>query len=89
MSGKGGKANLKSVKILSINKGHTNYGGEMMFEFKDGSRFVVRNKTVVKSSRLGTLFHQFPTTFHDVVLPDGSKFQSPSERNMAEVFTTY
>lgn len=81
------KQGLKDAKILSINSG-PDYGGELMFSFNDGSSFTVRNKTVVKQNMHGTVFAQYPTTFHDVKLPDGSKMSSPSEKRMVEVFAT-
>lgn len=79
------KGDLKEGKVLSINSG-ADYGGELMFTFNDGTSFTVRNKTVIKQNMHGTVFAQYPTTFHDVVLPDGSKMSSPSEKRMVEVF---
>ncbi len=81
-----GKGNLKKASILRINVGPYDYGGELKFEFKDGSSFLVKNKTVFKRSHLGTPFYQFPTTFHNVVLPDGSKMSGVNEKTMLEVF---
>jgi hypothetical protein len=70
---------------LHMNSG-ADYGGEIAFTFKDGSSFVVRNKTVFKFSQLGTPFEQYPTTFHKVILPNGKSMSQPSEKRMVEVF---
>jgi len=80
-----GKGNLEDTKVLRMNGGG-DYGGEIMFTFKDGSRFIVRNKMVFKVSPLGKYFMQYPTTFHRVFLPDGSAMRQPSEENMVQVF---
>ena len=80
-----GKGNLKDSKILNINAG-ADYGGDIQFNFEDGSSFVVRNKTVIKQSVLGKWFAQYPTTFHQVVLSDGSKMSGVSEKKMLEEF---
>lgn len=80
------KGNLKKAKVLFLEE-DASYGGEIGFEFKDGSSFVVRNKTVWKYSSNGVLFMQYPTTFHNVVLPGGKKKMSkPSEERMLTVF---
>ncbi len=79
------KGNLKGAKVLSMNSG-ADYGGEIRFDFFDGSSFVVRNKTVEKLSQLGKWFYQYPTTFHRVILPDGTSMKKPSEKRMNEVF---
>jgi len=68
--------------------GRGNYGGEILFSFDDGSSFTLRNKTIWKRSPLGLVFAQFPTTFHDVKLPDGKAMTSPSEARMLDVFAT-
>lgn len=60
-----------------------------VFKFNDDSQFTVINKIVAKQSysRSGTkLFFQFPTTFHDVILSDGSKMKYPSEQKMVKEF---
>jgi hypothetical protein len=79
------KGNLKGAKVLSMNSG-ADYGGEIRFDFFDGSSFVVRNKTVAKVSQLGKWFYQYPTTFHRVIMPDGTSMKKPSEKRMNEVF---
>jgi hypothetical protein len=59
------------------------------FSFADGSSFTVINKIVSKYSYRGTPFVQYPTTFHDVVLPDGGKLKTPSEEKMVKEFATW
>lgn len=79
------KNNFKDAHLLRVIGGHT-YGGEIKFSFEDGSSFLLRNKTIWKRSSGGVVFTQFPTTFHDVVMPDGSKMPAPSEKRMMDVF---
>jgi len=79
-----GKGNLKSIEVLGWAR--SNFEGDMRFAFKDGSSFEVRNKTVTKMSSRGRWFSQYPTTFHQVIMPDGKKMPSPSEKRMIDVF---
>lgn len=60
--------------------------GMMSFTFKDGSSFTTSNSVVFVVNEYGTQFYRFPLTFHDVVLPDGSKMKSPSEKRMNTVW---
>jgi len=79
------KGELKNKPThASYRKG--DFFGSMRFQFKDGSSFTVTNKVVVKVNFHGTWFNQFPTTFHNVILPDGSKMKQPSEKRMIEIF---
>lgn len=71
------------AKLLYIGSG---YDSEIRFSFSDGSAFTLRNKTIWKRSSGGVTFAQFPTTFHDVVLPGGKKMASPSEARMLDIF---
>lgn len=70
----------------NLHVGNGTYEGELDFSFADGSKFTVRNKVVIKRNNYGTVFAQYPTTFHDVVLPGGVKMPSPSEERMNTVF---
>lgn len=79
------KGNFQAGRVTKVNMA-TDFGGEMLFTFTDGSKFTVRNKTVFKVSPLGRPYEQYPTTFHDVVMPDGSAMGTPSEKRMVEVF---
>jgi len=80
-----GKGNLKDVTVRAWHKG--SFNGELDVTFEDGCSFVVRNKTVYKYSSQGKWFAQFPTTFHQVIQPDGSKMKgTASERRMVEEF---
>jgi len=80
------KGGLKEAKVLDLNDAFWDYGGEILFTFEDGSRFTVRNKTIWKVSPNGKQFAQFPTTFHNVILPNGKAMSSPSEERMVSVF---
>ncbi len=80
------QSKLIKQEVTRINPGPTDFGGELRFEFEDGSGFTVRNKTVWKSSANGKDFTQYPTTFHKVKMPDGKAMKGPSEKKMVEVF---
>lgn len=62
------------------------FEGDIRVSFADGSSFVVRNQVVIKRNSYGTFFNQFPTTFHNVTLPDGRPMGTPSEERMNTVF---
>jgi len=56
------------------------------FEFEDKSRFTVQNSIVLSYSVYGKPFYRYPTTFHNVILPDGKKLSSPSEAKIKKEF---
>lgn len=78
-------SNLKSVSEIMNSKSNP-FQSEMRFNFKNGSGFSILNKVVLNYSPLGTPFNQFPCTFHDVVLADGSKVKSPNEHIVKKEF---
>jgi hypothetical protein len=81
------KNNLLDCKI--IGRAHVmqqGIGGEIAFTFTDGSKFIVRNSVKDNRSSAGKWFSQYPTTFHNVIMPDGKPMGSPSEQRMIEVF---
>lgn len=85
------KGNLTSIDSLPTApvKLHGSSGtltAELNVKFADGSSFMVRNKVIINRSHTGKSFYQFPTTFHDVVLPDGKTLEAPSEEKMLKVF---
>ena len=68
----------------------TRYGvfeGDMRVSFTDSSSFEVRNQVVFKWSQYGKMFNQFPTTFHNVILPNGKRMADVSEESMNKVFS--
>ena len=73
-------------KILRATAGQGVFEGDILIRFTDQSEFRVTNKVVLKINHFGTVFNQYPTTFHDVRMPDGSKMGQPSEERMNEVF---
>jgi len=83
----GRKANFKHHDILDIGINGYSFSGTIRFFFEDGSKFDVVNKAVGSVSNLGTYFLRFPTTFHNVVLPGGTKMAMPSEERMVDVFS--
>jgi hypothetical protein len=77
---------MDDPKIIHLSVGGRGFHGEILFKFDDGSKFTVRNKVVWKQNNYGTVFNQYPTTFHDVVMPDGKPMSMPSEERMNRVF---
>ena len=65
------------------------FNGNIVFKFADETTFTVRNKSVRKWSVNDRPFLQFPTTFHGVVFPDGSKRSMMSEREMNEKWAKF
>lgn len=61
---------------------HFDDSNDMYLEFTDGTRFGVRNNIVSKWSRRVGVYAQFPTTFHDVVFPNGTAVKKLSEKDM-------
>jgi hypothetical protein len=87
------KGNLSNIDELPYRKPkiasgthHVTIESGFVFEFADSSEFKVINKIVTKYSYAGKQFEQFPTTFHDVTFPDGTKMKSPSEEKMVKEF---
>lgn len=88
------KGNLSKIETLEYRKPKIASGGGTLesgfkFIFADGSEFTVINKIVTKYSYTGTRFEQFPTTFHDVKFPDGTKMKMPSEEKMVKEFGSW
>ena len=88
------KGNLSKIETLEYRKPKIAQGGGTLesgfkFIFADGSEFTVINKIVTKYSYAGTRFEQFPTTFHDVKFPDGTKMKMPSEEKMVKEFGSW
>lgn len=88
------KKNLDKIEELPSKRVHVVSGSGTVesgfkFLFADKSSFDVVNKIVSKYSYRGEPFQQFPTTFHNVTLPDGSKMKLPSEEKMVKEFGTW
>lgn len=77
---------LSDPEILHARASRGVFEGDIRIQFSDRSEFRVTNKIVLKQNRFGTIFNQFPTTFHDVKMPDGSKMGQPSEERMNTIF---
>ena len=80
------KNNMKTVKLDNVHIGQGKVECDLHFEFEDGSRFTATSSVVQASSKHGKWFYRYPTTFHNVIMPDGKKMTSPSEQKMEEVF---
>jgi hypothetical protein len=58
---------------------------EINFVLADGTKFDMTCQVVWKTSVLGKLFWQFPTTFHNVYTADGTAVSTPSEAKLKKV----
>lgn len=80
------KGGNETVDVLFV-RGETGViTSALKFTFADGSSFRVDQSIVGSHSVYGRPFYRFPTTFHDVVLADGTKMGLPSEERMNEIF---
>lgn len=75
----------KGVKEYKL-RGESLWSVSLKIVCDDGSRFDVDNKVVRKYSTRGLPFLQFPTTFHNVILADGTKMKQPSYDQMELLF---
>ena len=81
------KNNLKSVALRGANTSRGTIEGTLGLEFKDNSSFIVNSKLVYSYSVKGTPFSRYPTTFHNVRFPDGTRMTGrASEARMKEEF---
>lgn len=79
------KGNLDNIKAIKIKITSGVLETRVRVIFKDGSRFDVLNKIVWVYTNTAS-FNRFPTTFHNVVMADGSKMGRPSEERMNTIF---
>jgi hypothetical protein len=84
IEGKGGR---EEIEVLGISGSSGVITARLRIAFPDGSNFRADQTVVGSWSSRGTPFYRFPTTFHDVVLPGGTKMGMPSEERMNELFT--
>lgn len=81
------KANLEEVEVVRTDFGRGRMEGTLRLVFKDGSRFTVDSNVVMAFSSRGIPFYRYPTTFHHVHLPDGTKLRGKvSEQRMKNEF---
>jgi hypothetical protein len=80
------KGDLTSAQVVETTVHLSSLRGVLRFGFGDGSGFTVQNSTVLSRSVHNRFFLRFPLTFHDVVMPDGSRMKQPSEERMNTVF---
>ena len=71
---------------IGVNVDGNHNRNTMSFEFEDGSRFTVQNSIVLSYSIYGKPFYRYPTTFHNVILPNGDKLRNPSEAKIKKEF---
>lgn len=76
------KGNLSGIR----KEGNNTKNNDIYIEFKDGSKFKMRNQIVYGYSMYGRPFNRYPSTFHDVILPGGSRMPNPSEAEMINNF---
>jgi hypothetical protein len=78
----------KDVQRMEFNVSSTQNTvvGEIIFTLKDGTRFIVRQSLVtVWQSKARYPFHRYPTTFHDLTLPDGTVVKRVSQKQVYEL----
>lgn len=80
------KNNLNTIELLSASTSRGVVEGSMKLTFNDKSEFTVHNKVVLSHSKYNKPFYRFPTTFHDVILSNGTKVSKPSEESMVSQF---
>jgi hypothetical protein len=71
---------------VSIRSGGSLSWNTINFDFSDGTSFRVENKVVIKVNQYGTVFNQFPTTFHNVKLANGTHVKNASESKLKKLF---
>ena len=83
------KGGLKTVTLRRAWTGRGKIEGTLKLEFKDGSSFVVDSNLVQSYSVRGKPFVRYPTTFHNVIMPNGKKMKGKaSESRMKKEFVT-
>ena len=81
------KNNLKSVTLRGADTSRGTIEGTLGLDFNDNSSFIVHSKLVFSYSVHGKPFSRYPTTFHSVVFPDGTKMTGrASEQRMKDEF---
>ncbi len=81
------KNNLKTVTLRGADTSRGTIEGTLGLAFKDDSSFIVHSKLVFSYSVKGTPFSRYPTTFHNVVFPDGTRMTGrASEARMKDEF---
>ena len=81
------KNNLKSVTLRGADTSRGTIEGTLGLDFTDNSSFIVHSKLVFSYSVHGKPFSRYPTTFHNVVFPDGTKMTGrASEQRMKDEF---
>lgn len=78
------KGGLEKIGVKHGSLRGWGFEGELSCYFADGTQFTVRNKAVYHYNYRGSDYIQFPTTFHQVVWPDGKKSSMLSEKQMNE-----
>ena len=81
------KNNLKELRVVDSDTSTGTIEGTLKLSFEDESSFVVTSKVVWSYSKNGRPFSRYPTTFHNVVFPDGTKMRGrASEERMNTEF---
>lgn len=84
------KGGLNKVTLKGARTDSGTVEGTLQLDFKDKSSFIVTSGLVWSYSKNGTNFARYPTTFHRVVFPDGTKMHGrASEERMKTEFADY
>ena len=57
----------------------------LKFKLEDRSYFEMKCQIKTNYSSLGNPYYQFPTTFHNAILKDGTKIKKPSESKLKKL----
>ena len=82
----GEKNNLKSAKAEKIRTVSGVLSGDIRFEFEDSSGFTIMNQLVSVWAYNKKPHYRFPSTFHDIIMPNGIKHKMKSEEWMNTVW---
>lgn len=81
------KGGLKTVTLQHASTDSGTIEGTLSLKFKDGSSFIVTSGLVWSWSKHGKQFTRYPTTFHNVIFPDGTRMHGrASEARMKDEF---
>jgi hypothetical protein len=84
------KNNLATVTLRGADTGRGTIEGTLQLKFKDNSSFIVTSTLVFSYSVRGTPFSRYPTTFHNVIFPDGTRMRGrASEERMNDEFVNH
>lgn len=80
------KDNFKNILAKKVSTGAYGFEGEFTIMFTDGSQFDIRTQAVFAEGEIQSAHFRYPTTYHNVILSDGTRRAKMSEEEMNEQF---